>query len=157
MTRETKIPWLRFEIGESCFVIPLHAVVEVVAAARPRLVPLVPIEFGGVVNVRGEPLPVVDGGILFLGKRTPDPRQMILLQQGQTRAGVLVSYVPRIERTLCSRSAHDEVQEPGFVSWVRERDERLGIVDPEPLIACIRELLTKTRPDQGEKICRSGF
>ena len=41
-------PWLRFEVSEQAYAIPLASVVEVTGAARPHLIPRIPLEIGGV-------------------------------------------------------------------------------------------------------------
>ena len=51
--------WLQFDLGERSFAIPLDAVAEVMWAQQPRLIPLVPPNVGGVLNIRGEPLVVM--------------------------------------------------------------------------------------------------
>ena len=70
------------------------------AAPRPHLIPRVALELGGVVNVRGEPLPAVDGGALLTGRSALRHRHMLVLERGSLRLGVLVGAVQRIESAL---------------------------------------------------------
>src|SRR5258706_14381045 len=92
--------WLRFEIAEQAYALPLGAVLEVMAAPRPHLIPRVALELGGVVNMRGEPLPAVDGGALLTGRSALGYRHMLMLERGNLRLGVLVGGVQRTERAL---------------------------------------------------------
>ncbi len=57
--------WLQFDLGERSYAIPLDAVAEVMWAQQPRLIPLVSPSIGGVLNIRGEPLVVMNGRAVF--------------------------------------------------------------------------------------------
>ena len=54
-----EVTWLRFEVAEQGYALPLGAVVEVMAAPRLHLIPRVTLELAGVVNVRGRIVPCV--------------------------------------------------------------------------------------------------
>jgi chemotaxis signal transduction protein len=155
---EVASPWLRFNIGESDYAIPLHAVVEVMPGTAPRLIPLVPIALAGIVNVRGEPLPVVDGGAL-LGNPSPDPYRKVLVLQNETaRIGVLVGHVASIEKDLSDRPVQGDCEENDlYVRWVIDGREKLGLIDPEALLERAKDLLTAQHPGIGEEPCPSAF
>ena len=143
------IPWLRFEIAGQAYAIPLAAVVEVTGAQRLHLIPRIPLEIGGVLNVRGEPLPAVDGGALLTGSRADHHRYVLVLERAGLRIGVLVGQVRRIERELAVT-----LEEPGeasaeLVEWVNQDDSALGLVDPEGLIERATLLLTDQRKQLG--------
>jgi chemotaxis signal transduction protein len=150
-------PWLRFEISEQGYALPLGAVVEVMAAPRPHLIPRVSLELAGVVNVRGEPLPAVDGGALLTGRSAEVYRHMLVLERGSLRLGVLVGGVQRIDRALLL--AEGEVTHSGeLVEWVTEGEKALGLVDPEGLIERGVLLLTELRSRAGgQEPWQSGF
>lgn len=142
-------PWLRFEISGQAYAIPLAAVAEVTGAQRLHLIPRIPLEIGGVLNVRGEPLPAVDGGALLTGSRAERHRYVLVLERAGLRIGVLVGQVRRIERELAV--ALDEPGEPSgaLVEWVNQDDSALGLVDPEGLIERATLLLTDQRKQLG--------
>lgn len=151
------VPWLRFEVSEQGYALPLGAVVEVMAAPRPHLIPRVSLELAGVVNVRGEPLPAVDGGALLTGRPAQVYRHMLVLERGSLRLGVLVGGVQRIDRALVL--AEGEVTHSGeLVEWVTEGEKALGLVDPEGLIERGVLLLTELRSRAGgQEPWQSGF
>jgi len=151
-------PWLRFEVAEQGYAVPLGAVVEVMAAPRPHLIPRVPLEVAGVVNMRGEPLPAVDGGALLTGRPALRHRHMLVLERGPLRLGVLTGGVQRIERELALFAGHELVRGGELVEWVNEADKALGLVDPEGLIERGVLLLTELRGRSGgQEPWQSGF
>ena len=151
-------PWIRFSIGETAYAIPLSAVAEVASAARPHLIPLVPLQVGGILNVRGEPLPVVDGGVLLCNQAYGEHRHVIVLEHGDGRIGVLVGNVSRIERSVPSVELDDNPpSDCPHVGWVSDGTESLGLVDPEALLEKARELFTDQPLLMGEKSCQSAF
>ena len=142
---EHETPWLRFNLFETRYAIPLSSVAEVTEASIPRMIPLVPLELGGVVNVRGEPLPVVDGGMLLESSSRGPYRQILVLENEGDRIGVLVGQVSGLERGLSTRSV-DEADEPDeSVRWVIQDRERTGLVDADNIFSRAKELL-RARP-----------
>ena len=152
-----EVSWLRFEVADQGYALPLGAVVEVMAAPRPHLIPRVSLELAGVVNVRGEPLPAVDGGALLTGVSALQYRHMLVLERGSLRLGVLVGGVQRIERALAL--VEQEVTHSGeLVEWVTEGEKALGLVDPDGLIERGVLLLTELRSRAGgQEPWQSGF
>lgn len=148
---------LLFRVGAETYGMPLVAVSEVTAGAPPSLVPGVPIHVGGVLNVRGEPLPVLDGGVLFSGVPARVHRHVIVLADESRRLGILVAHA-RIDRALDETPAGDGPEAVLPVRWVVGNEERVGIVDPEIVLVRAAELLA-TRPVQrgGEQACPTVF
>jgi chemotaxis signal transduction protein len=151
-------PWLRFEVADQGYALPLGAVVEVMAAPRPHLIPRVALEVGGVVNMRGEPLAAVDGGALLTGRPAHHHRHMLVLERGSLRLGVLAGGVQRIERALALLEEGDVPRSGELVEWVTEGDTALGLVDPDGLIERGVLLLTEFRGRiGGQEPWQSGF
>lgn len=151
-------PWLQFEVSGQAYAIPLASVVEVTGAARPHLIPRIPLEIGGVLNVRGEPLPAVDGGTLLTGSRAERHRHVLVLERGTMRIGMLVGRVRRIEleSPVQPESRHEGDFE--LVQWVKRDDTALGLVDPEGLIERATMLLTDQRKQPGgQESWHTGF
>jgi chemotaxis signal transduction protein len=154
------VPWLRFEVAEQGYALALGAVVEVMAAPRPHLIPRVSLELGGMVNVRGEPLPAVDAGALLTGRPARRHRHMLVLERGSLRLGVLVGAVQRIEGTLALLENAELPRSGELVEWVTEEGRQLGLVDPEGLIERGVLLLTELRSRVavgGEERWQTGF
>jgi len=152
-------PWLCFEVGGQAYAIPLASVVEVTGAQRPHLIPRISLEIGGVLNVRGEPLPAVDGGALLTGSKAQSHRHVLVLERGPLRIGVLVGRVRRIERELPTTPPGErDASDGALVQWVNQDDSALGLVDPEGLIERATMLLTDQRKQAGgQESWHTGF
>ncbi len=204
--------WLQFDLGERCYAIPLDAVAEVMPAQQPRLIPLVPPSVGGVLNIRGEPLVVMNGGAVFgldasaakaegLGvsgarpskrrgsgarseakpsgggwpaaargpgpaRQAPGPagslhyRHVLLLERGDSRIGLRVGHVSRIDRDLAVSTGGEENvnEEYPFVREVHRTNGTLGLVDLDGFLERATALLTQSRAHQGGlEPCLSAF
>ena len=209
--------WLQFDLGERSYAIPLDAVAEVMWAQRPRLIPLVPPDVGGVLNIRGEPLVVMNGGAVFgldagaakaegpelsgarpckrrgsgarseakpseggwpAAARGPGPagqapgpagqapgparqapgpagslqyRHVLLLARGDSRIGLRVGHVSRIDGDLAVSTGREENvdEEYPFVREVHRADGTLGLVDLDGFLERATALLTQSRAHQG--------
>jgi chemotaxis signal transduction protein len=152
-------PYLLFQVGMQRYLIELGAVAEIAPAARPRLIPCVPVELAGVVNVRGEPVPVVDGGAVLQGSRVPPYSHVLLLEGRGGRVGMLVAGVSRIERgrPTLPEERDEEDKEAPFVQRALLRDGEVGVVDVEGLFARARELLRGALLRKGGTACQSAF
>jgi chemotaxis signal transduction protein len=118
------------------------------------------MEVGGILNLRGEPLVVVDGGPLFGHGSDLRYRHVLLLEQGSLRIGLRVGQVSRIDRDLAVvRGGEEDVdQEYPFVRWVKQPDGTLGLVDLFGFLERATALLTQSRAHQGgQEKCQSGF
>jgi chemotaxis signal transduction protein len=154
-------PWLCFEVSGQDYAVPLASVVEVTGAQRPHLIPRIPLEIGGVLNVRGEPLPAVDGGALLTGSKSGRHKHVLVLERGSLRIGVLVGQVRRIERALpavLSEESDSSGTLVALVQWVDQEGGALGLVDPEGLIERATMLLTDQRKQPGgQESWHNGF
>ncbi|ADC89147.1 CheW protein [Thermocrinis albus DSM 14484] len=89
---------LAFYLEGELFGVPLRKVLEV-----SRMVPIVPVPFSptyvkGVINVRGEILPVVDLKGPLRMKRTREENRIVLLETERGKVGVLVDEVVGVMR-----------------------------------------------------------
>jgi chemotaxis signal transduction protein len=158
---------LRFEVASDSYALPLAAVAEVGRALPLYAIPLVPRTIGGVVNLRGEPLPALDGGSLLHGEVAHEPRHLLVLQEEQRRIGMLVERVSGIESNLASAIPFGpDAAPPGpaFVTWLQcVSVPKLGLIDPSSLFARVTEILNEdSRPrdcsrQRGEGICDDAF
>ena len=192
--------WLQFDLGERSFAIPLDAVAEVMWAQQPRLIPLVPPNVGGVLNIRGEPLVVMNGGAVFgleptqdasaakaaraakaeglseggspAAARGPGPARqapgpaglhyshVLLLEHGDSRIGLRVGHVSRIDRDRAVWTGREENvnEEYPFVREVHRANGTLGLVDLDGFLERATALLTQSRAHQGgQESCLSAF
>ena len=151
--------WLCFCVGERDFAIPFSTVAEVSVAETPRLIPFVPLSVGGIVNLRGEPLPVLRGEALFGSHGISLAEYVLVLAHAERRLGVIVSDVRRIDGVRYSATPKDPPGGPSFVEWVHSDGRALGLADTEGLFAAVDELLAQHAIPvvSGEASCPSGF
>ena len=159
--------WLLFRAGERDYALRIDALAEIVVGRAPRLIPLVPIEVGGVLNCRGEPLPVVDGGLALEGRRSGSTRHTLVFEREELRVGILVDHVLRIDRELDpTRLTPIETPTSGAgacEAWKQTPlGRQLGIVNTESLLSRITDLLVRHaehgRGEQSkEDPCHNGF
>ncbi len=134
--------WLRFEVAGNAFALPLESVVEVSEARGTYSIPFVAPEVGGVVNLRGEPLPAVDGARVLLGIPSAGLRTVLVLEDGDQRVGVRVDQVSRIEADDRFDLEPGEGESAAPVRWARAGGSRIGLCDAARLVARARGLLT---------------
>ncbi len=152
-------PSLRFRVGTREYLIPLDAVAEVTPGARPRLIPTVPLSLGGVINVRGETVPVLDGATVLQAPTDEGYRHALLLRGDGQPLGLLVTGVSRIERRRPTRPSDAEEQTFGapFVMRGHLREGDVGVIDVPGLMARLQEILRGASNGTGGTECRSAF
>ncbi len=152
-------PSLRFRVGLREYLIPLHAVAEVTPGARPRLIPTVPLLIGGVINVRGETVPVLDGATVLQAPTDEEYRHALLLRGEGQRLGMLVTSVSRIERRRPTPPSDAEDQTFGvpFVRRGHLREGDVGMIDVPGLMARLHEILRGASKGTGGAECQSAF
>jgi len=163
----SSVPWVCFRVAGGDYAIRLGAVVEVMAGRAPGLIPLLPLAVGGILNARGEPLAVVDGGTLLGTAPSRSHHHVLVLERGTRRAGVLVDHVLRIERDLERRLADlahagDLPADPEVdASWIERRQTRegveIGLVDSEALFERAMDLLAGAGSHRRDERCQSAF
>jgi purine-binding chemotaxis protein CheW len=157
------VPWLLFEIDASVFAIPLGAVAEICAASRPCLVPQVPLQVGGVLNLRGEPLPVLEGSQLLELEPGARYQHALVIEQDGARIGVLVGQVSRIDSKFkpgapAEDPGADDPSAPRLVRRVHSEHGIVGLVEPAALFeraACL--LAPRPVVLGGEGQCSTAF
>ncbi|MFG1425877.1 chemotaxis protein CheW [Roseixanthobacter glucoisosaccharinicivorans] len=103
---EKALHYLVFRLGENEFGLPVEAVDEVAAVpARLTRVPKTPAFLEGVVNLRGEVLPVVDQRRRFgmPPLETGATRRLVVTRTARHRAGLIVDAVSQVLRTSQDR------------------------------------------------------
>ena len=150
---EAKLQFLVFRLAGEAFALPIGAVTEVAAAPEKiTRLPGTPKFLTGVINLRGEVLPVIDQRSRFdLPKRTDtgEPQRLIVLRSARHHAGLIVdaiSEILAIPADAVEPAPHLAGAEPGtpgagrLVRGIinREAEQKLILVlDPD-------ELLTRT-------------
>jgi chemotaxis signal transduction protein len=158
MLRAASAGALEFESGGARFCIPLTHLVEVTPARKPGFIPRLPVGVSGVMNVRGEPLPVVESEMLLTGERSRSSRHVLVMERDDVRLGLLVERVTSLRADAggdASAKPGEETPEGSLVTWV-ESDPRIGWVDSEFLLEAAVDLLSGAR-SQGDQSCHPAF
>ncbi|MBL8832479.1 MAG: purine-binding chemotaxis protein CheW [Rhodospirillales bacterium] len=140
--------FVTFEIGENTFLIPIERVVEFRTWSEPTSVPHTPDYVRGIVNIRGEIVPVYDvAARLGRGLTQPGARHVVVIVRGEDRrsVGLLVDSVTDIVNARPGEMAPMPRIEGGdatpFMSGVVFAEERIfGVTD-------VDRLVTETFPD----------
>ena len=157
--------WLRFEVDEVCFAVPLSTVAEVAKPRRSYMIPLIPVEVASVIALRGEPLLVFNTSSVLMQRIASEQSQVIVVSEGSRRAGLFASRVDRVERIELPPLDPDEEDEalrrgPPFLAWRDLGERRIGFLDPGAFLAHAESLLQVVRPaaqPMGEQSCPSAF
>jgi len=155
-------PQLVFRVAGRSFGVPVSAVSEVTPGGVPRLIPLVSLAVGGILNVRGEPLLAVDAGALLFDRPAGARRHVIVFGDDSLRVGILVDLAARMEAApgtplAGAEAARERAALP--VYWTECAEGRVGLVEPEDLLARARELLAPAPSARGEggESCPTAF
>jgi purine-binding chemotaxis protein CheW len=133
---------LLFQIGDARLALPIEAVAEVVRLpARLARLPNAPAFVRGVMNLRGQAIPVIDQAQRFGGEAATGARaRVIVIRIGALQAGFVVDAVSDVVRVPASlvRPAPDlggeETRVFDRVADVEQSGETLLIVNPQELL-----------------------
>lgn len=92
------VPFVVFHLGDAVFALPVNAVDEVARVPEQiTRVPKTPAFLEGVINLRGDVLPVVDQRRRFdMPVGAGDSRRMIVVRSGRHRSGLIVDGVSEV-------------------------------------------------------------
>lgn len=133
---------LTFEIGQSLFAMPIEGVHEVAEMSELACIPMVPRDVGGVVNYRGDALPVVRRErLLALGDDAlPEPEHVLVISERPAGGPCLGMNVDRVLGLIDGAGAVARGGDP--VAERRPVDGRMAhILDPARLVARAREVI----------------
>lgn len=113
--------YLTFRIQEEDFALPIRRVREILSYTEPTPLPLTPDFIKGVINLRGNVVPVVDLSIRFSGDPIANERRTCIIimevesEFGMQYLGVLVTSVSEV----CSWTKEEIEAPPQFGSHLR--------------------------------------
>ncbi|MGE5371886.1 MAG: chemotaxis protein CheW [Solirubrobacterales bacterium] len=131
-----------FRLGSEEYAIDIGKVQEIIRMPEITALPQTPDYVLGVVNLRGNIIPVVDLKIRFSGKHTEAniETRVIVVEVGQNKVGIIVDAVSEViklpaDQIVPAESIHTSVHEE-YVLGVARLDQRLLIVlDVDKLLA----------------------
>jgi purine-binding chemotaxis protein CheW len=123
-----------FSLGSSSYCVPVDQVVQILRFENILPIPKAPPYVVGVVNLRGDVLPVVDLRTRFglAGDDQLRKRRIVVVQLGKRYYGMLVDEVKEIVELAQDAAAEDAAsffgERPEFVQAVARRGESLFLV-----------------------------
>lgn len=142
MSSESQNRLLTFEIGSSLFALPIEAVYEVAEMAELACIPTLPRDVAGVINYRGDALPVVRRErLLEPGAGALEaPQHVLVISDRSSSPPCLGLEVDRVLGFVDGPSARGRGTEP--VAERRPLDGRLlSVVDASRLVARARKVI----------------
>lgn len=140
------LPYLRFRMGSQRYALPLSRVRELIEYHQPALLPGAPRVLRGLINVRGEPLPLVDlAWRLGMTLVTEVRRRPVLLLEATWQRGPVCfaadcddvdGLIELDESQLSPPSPFAKVPPPELVRGVLAEDDEITLVlDVERLLS----------------------
>lgn len=94
--QEEEIRICLFTIGEDYYALPVGVLTEIIIPQKIFPVPTTPPHVLGVINLRGNIVPIVDIRPALALPRQSNPGQIAVLKQGQTVLGIVVDSVSEV-------------------------------------------------------------
>ena len=121
---------LSFEVGAQTYCVPVSAVREIRGVTPPTPLPEAPPYVRGVINLRGQVMPVIDlRNRLGLGVTIPETRHVIVVVECQDRlAGILVDAVSEtftVPRDSLQPAPDVGVEELRYIQAIISMENRL--------------------------------
>ena len=131
---EARVPCLAFAAGGEWFALPLGSVHEVLRGLRVVPIPHTPVAVRGVVNRRGDIVPVVDLALLVGGQAATSGDAVVVVGHGASIAGLLVDGWPEIV-DIADAGVVPLPHQSRFVRGIyRDGDRPIKMLTAEPLI-----------------------
>ena len=144
--RENERRLLAFEVGGARFALPISGVIEVAKVDFIACIPTLPVEIGGVINHRGDALPVLRHGSLLDVDRadSSDPTHVLVVADPPTTSGTRLGLL--VDRVLGLVDGDPAVGTgTGPVAERRPIGGRVsGVIDPQRLVARAREVIERS-------------
>jgi chemotaxis signal transduction protein len=136
---------LTFEVGTSLYALPIAGVIEVAEVGHLACIPTLPLHIGGVVNHRGDALPVLRRSSLLEVDEAalPAPTHVLVVTDRPTGGACLGLPVDRVVGLVDGEAAAARGPDP--VAERRPIDGRVAsVLDPARLIARAREVIERS-------------
>ena len=129
-----------FSLGQEEYALPITQVQEIIRYTEPRSVASQTRWIRGVINLRGNIVPVCDlAERLGLGLERPESAKIVIVETASGSAGVIVDDVDEV-LTVTSEQLEDvPTADPAYVDAVAKVGERLAILlKPDGLLAGVQ-------------------
>ena len=137
---ETDTQWVSFSLGDEIFACNIKKIQEVIPYQEPIPVPGAPCEIEGVLNVRGEIVPVVSGQqIAFNTSSTKSPESeaeesgsIIILESEQGQIGMTIDTVNKIIQISPQAIQYEETKNSCISGSVLHQEHLIILLDINP-------------------------
>ena len=136
---------LTFEVGRSLYALPISGVIEVAEVGRLACIPSLPLQVGGVVNYRGDALPVLRrASLLDVDEAAlPEPAHVLVVTDRVTGGAGFGLPVDRIVGLVDGAAAVACGAHP--VAERRPIDGRVAnVLDPKRLVARAQDAIERS-------------
>jgi len=101
---------LAFPLGSESYALPLEQVREIVPAPALTLLPTAPPSVIGLLNLRGDVLPVLNAALLLGSPFPAEPRYVIVVSVAAGVVGLAADGLPRIVRLEPAQDGQQDVR-----------------------------------------------
>jgi len=127
---------LLLPVGDELYAVPIHNFREVVAEPRVTRIPVAPPEVMGLVNVRGEIVPLFDAAALLSTGKTATASFAAVVGAGSSAAALATTAAPHSE-PLGKRAGASPI--PGARGIYRQGDALAILLDVDALLTRLRQ------------------
>ncbi len=144
---EEEIRVCLFSMGEDLYAIPVETLTEIIISQKIFPVPTTPPHVLGVINLRGNIVPIVDIRSALSLPRQATTGQIVIIKQGATTLGIVVDSVSEVIAVPLSRILAipaDTSGQPGksrsrFLKSIIQREGGMAaLLDVEKIVAEIK-------------------
>tara|TARA_R110001592_G_scaffold288331_4_gene557370 strand:+ start:33065 stop:33526 length:462 start_codon:yes stop_codon:yes gene_type:complete len=140
---ETGTQWVSFTLGRELFACKINKVQEVIPYQAPIPVPGAPDEIEGILNVRGEIIPIISGTQIALGTHTSESHDaaqedhdkdgsIIIIESDLGQIGMTIDSVNEIIQVSPQSIQYDEVKNSCISGSVLHNNSLIILLDIEP-------------------------
>jgi chemotaxis signal transduction protein len=144
--REEEIRVCLFSMGEEVYAVPVELLTEIIISQKIFPVPTTPPHVLGVINLRGNIVPIVDIREALSLPRQAVPSQIAIVRQGEVTLGIVVDNVSEVVAVPLSRvlavppdAGNAGKKHARFLkSLIQRGDGMAALIDLEKIIGEIR-------------------
>lgn len=145
-TNESEAQWVSFSIGREKFACKIRKIQEVIPYEEPIPVPGAPDEIEGVLNVRGEIIPIISGFQVAIGstnsanatcfdaeqRNTQENSSIIIMEADTGQIGMTIDSVNDIIHIQPSEIHYEESQNSCVTGSILHQEDLIILLEIEP-------------------------
>ncbi len=139
---EEEIRLCLFSIGEELYALPIEALTEIIIAQRIFPVPTTPAHVLGIINLRGNIVPIIDIRFALSLPQQSKPDQIIIVKHGPVLLGIIVDNVTEVasvpESNFLPLPSDSTGRTRYFKSMVQREGGAAGLLDIDYLFSAVK-------------------